>query len=351
MHHFPPTDHDAALRPGAFAPRAALATIAPPMVAVVIPSYRVTRHILGVIDAIGAEVSRIYVVDDRCPDQSGDYVEQHCTDPRVRVLRHAVNEGVGGAVMTGYQAAIADGMAIIVKVDGDGQMNPALMGDFIGPILRGEADYTKGNRFFDLEKIGAMPPMRLFGNAVLSLMTKLSSGYWDLFDPTNGYTAIHADAARYLPFDKISRRYFFESDMLFRLNIVNAVVVDVPMDASYGDEVSNLKISRVVTEFFAKHVRNFWKRLFYNYYLRNMSLASIELPLGVSMVLFGVIFGASQWLLSARSAVATPAGTVMLSAMPILMGIQLILAFLAYDIASVPKRPIHRRRQRLPVHE
>ncbi|WP_426192988.1 glycosyltransferase family 2 protein [Massilia sp. DWR3-1-1] len=325
--------------------------MATPLVAVVIPSYRVTRHILGVIDAIGAEVSRIYVVDDLCPDRSGDYVEQHCTDPRVRVLRHAVNEGVGGAVMTGYQAAIADGMAIIVKVDGDGQMNPALMGDFIGPILRGEADYTKGNRFFDLEKIGAMPPMRLFGNAVLSLMTKLSSGYWDLFDPTNGYTAIHADAARYLPFDKISRRYFFESDMLFRLNIVNAVVVDVPMDASYGDEVSNLKISQVVTEFFAKHVRNFWKRLFYNYYLRNMSLASIELPLGVSMVLFGVIFGASHWLMSARSAMATPAGTVMLSAMPILMGIQLILAFLAYDIAAVPKRPIHRRRQRLPVHD
>jgi len=148
---------------------------------------------------------------------------------------HEENQGVGGAVMTGYRAAIADGMSVIVKVDGDGQMDARLIPLFAAPILRGEADYTKGNRFFDLEQIGAMPPMRLFGNAVLSLMTKLSSGYWDLFDPTNGFTAIHVDAARHLPFNKISRRYFFETDMLFRLNTLQAVVADVPMDASYGD--------------------------------------------------------------------------------------------------------------------
>lgn len=187
-----------------------------------------------------------------------------------------------------------------------------------------------------------MPPLRLFGNAVLSLMTKLSSGYWDLFDPTNGFTAIHADAARHLPFGKISRRYFFETDMLFRLNIINAVVVDVPMDASYGDEVSNLKVSKIVTEFAAKHVRNFFKRLFYNYYLRNMSLASIELPLGVALLLWGGIYGCVHWLQSARAGMPTAPGTVMLSALPVLMGVQLILAFLAHDIASVPRRAMHR---------
>src|SRR5262249_39074317 len=157
---------------------------------------------------------------------------------------HEQNQGVGGAVMSGYRAAIADGMAVVVKVDGDGQMDGSLIPYFVAPIINGEADYTKGNRFFDLEQINQMPPMRLFGNAVLSLMTKLSSGYWNLFDPTNGFTAIHVDAARHLPFDKISKRYFFETDMLFRLNTINAVVVDVPMDASYGDEVSNLKISK-----------------------------------------------------------------------------------------------------------
>ncbi|WP_296944462.1 glycosyltransferase family 2 protein [uncultured Massilia sp.] len=315
----------------------------PASIAVVIPSYKVTRHILGVVAGIGPEVGRIYVVDDKCPDHSGDFVQANCTDPRVVVLRHAQNQGVGGAVMTGYRAAIADGASVIVKVDGDGQMDASLIPAFVAPILSGEADYTKGNRFFNLERIRSMPPMRLFGNAVLSFLTKLSSGYWDLFDPTNGFTAIHADAARFLPFDKISKRYFFETDMLFRLNTLGAVVADVPMDAVYGDEVSNLKISRIVTEFAAKHVRNFFKRLFYNYYLRNMSLASIELPLGVLLLLFGILFGVSHWVDAARQDVATPAGTVMLAALPVIMGVQLILAFLAYDIASVPRRPLHKK--------
>lgn len=311
-------------------------------IAVVIPSYKVKRHILDVIASIGSEVGRIYVVDDCCPDGSGDFVREHCGDPRVTVLQHEVNQGVGGAVMTGYTAAIADGAKVIVKVDGDGQMDARLIPDFAMPILAGEADYTKGNRFYDLEQLRSMPPMRLFGNAVLSLMNKVSSGYWDVFDPTNGFTAIHADAARHLPLDKLSRRYFFETDMLFRLNTLNAVVVDVPMDAVYGDEVSNLKISRVVTEFMAKHVRNFFKRVFYNYYLRNMSLASIELPLGTALFLFGTIYGATHWLQSAREGIATPAGTVMVAALPMLMGLQLILAFLAYDINTVPRRPIHK---------
>jgi glycosyltransferase involved in cell wall biosynthesis len=288
-------------------------------------------------------VSHIYVVDDKCPDASGSFVRAQCHDPRVVVLEHAENQGVGGAVMTGYQAAIDDGMTVIVKVDGDGQMDPRLIPLFVAPIMEGEADYVKGNRFFDLEKIRAMPPLRLFGNAVLSFMTKLSSGYWDLFDPTNGFTAIHADAARHLPFAKISRRYFFETDMLFRLNTLQAVVADVPMDASYGDEVSNLKVSRIVTEFFAKHVRNFVKRLFYNYYLRNMSLASLELPLGLGLLFGGAIYGGIHWIESSRAGVETPAGTVMLAAMPILMGMQLILAFLANDIASVPKRPLQKK--------
>lgn len=313
-------------------------------IAVIIPSYKVREHILGVIETIGPEVQRIYVVDDCCPDQSGNHVEAHCRDPRVVVIRHAENQGVGGAVMTGYQAAIADGMQILVKIDGDGQMDPDLILDFVDPIAAGEADYTKGNRFFNLEKIRSMPTMRLFGNAVLSLMCKLSSGYWNLFDPTNGFTAIHANVARKLPVDKISRRYFFETDMLFRLNTLRAVVVDVPMDAKYGDEVSNLKISKIVGEFFAKHVRNFFKRIFYNYFLRDMSLASIELPLGLLFLGFGILYGGYHWIGSSEAGVSTPAGTVMLAALPALMGLQLILAFVSYDIASVPRRPIHPHR-------
>lgn len=314
-----------------------------PRIAVVIPSYRVTRHILSVIADMGPEVWRIFVVDDCCPDKSGNFVRDNCTDTRVRVLYNRENQGVGGAVMAGYQVAIDEGADVIVKIDGDGQMDPALLPIFVAPILAGEADYTKGNRFFNLERLGAMPPVRLFGNAVLSFITKLSAGYWNLFDPTNGYTAIHAAVARKLPFDKISRRYFFETDMLFRLNTLRAVVVDVPMEARYADEVSNLKISRIAGEFLVKHARNFLKRLFYNYYLRDLSVASIELPLGILLLGFGVIFGGWHWVRSAYGGIPASAGTVMASALPVLTGLQLILAFLAYDISSIPRRSIHRQ--------
>ena len=281
----------------------------------------------------------IYIVDDCCPDKTGAYVGDNCSDSRVKIIYNNENLGVGGAVLAGYTIAIEDGAEIIVKIDGDGQMDPALISSFVAPIISGEADYTKGNRFFDLEEISCMPKTRIFGNAILSFMTKLSSGYWDLFDPTNGYTAIHAEVARHLPFSKISKRYFFESDMLFRLNTLRAVVVDIPIHANYGNEVSNLSITKIMGEFLFKHIRNFTKRIFYNYYLRDLSLASIELPLGLILFFTGAGYGAYHWFESAQEGITTPAGTVMLASLPILMGLQFILAFLGYDIASVPRRP------------
>ncbi len=310
-------------------------------IAVVIPCYRVKKHILNVIGAIGPEVSTIYVIDDKCPEETGNFVLEQCKDPRVIVRFNSANLGVGGAVMAGYRAALEDNAHIVVKIDGDEQMDPALIPRFVQPIQVGRADYTKGNRFFNLNNVRKMPALRLFGNAVLSFLNKLSSGYWDIFDPTNGYTAIHTEVLRELPLEKLSNRYFFESDILFRLNLLKAVVVDVPMDAKYGDEVSNLKISNVVGEFFVKHTRNFSKRIFYNYYLRDLSLASLELPLGLLLFIFGSSFGLLQWWYAASNDIATPAGTVMLSALPTLMGLQLILAFLAYDIGSVPRTPRH----------
>lgn len=318
-------------------------------VGVVIPSYKVCGHILQVIASIGPEVDRIFVIDDCCPENSGNFVAQNCTDARVMIVRHHQNQGVGGAVMSGYSAAISENMEIIVKIDGDGQMDPALISDFINPILLGEADYTKGNRFFDLEQIRNMPKIRLFGNAGLSFLTKISSGYWDLFDPTNGYTAIHSDVARQLPFDKISRRYFFESDMLFRLNTLRAVAVDIPMHAKYGSEVSNLKISMVIGEFVAKNMRNFLKRIFYNYYLRDMSLASFELPIGLLLFLFGLIYGTANWIIGANSGTTASSGTVMLAAMPIILGVQFILAFIGYDVRSMPRRAVHSKMERSAI--
>ena len=310
-------------------------------VAVVIPCFRVKDHILGVIAAIGPGVARIYVVDDACPDGSGELVRAQCRDARVSVLQHVRNKGVGGAVMTGYAAAIADGATVLVKVDGDGQMDPALIGRFVRPILRGQADYTKGNRFYDLRQIRNMPAIRLVGNAGLSFMTKLSTGYWHLFDPTNGFTAIHARVARHVQGQEISVRYFFETDVLFRLNILRAVVVDIPMDARYGDEKSNLRVSKVLGEFLFKHVRNFGKRVFYGYFLRDMTVASLELLLGSALLTFGVVFGSLHWAQAIASGMATPLGTIMLAALPSLVGLQMLLAFVAFDVANVPRRPIH----------
>jgi dolichol-phosphate mannosyltransferase len=312
-------------------------------IAVVIPCYKVSEKIIDVLNRIGPEVWRIFAIDDNCPDHSGALIENQCKDPRVTVIRLTQNLGVGGAVMRGYEAAFAAGAKVIVKIDGDGQMDPNLLPSFVWPIVNGHADYTKGNRFFHLDEIGRMPAVRLFGNAALSFINKLSSGYWDVFDPTNGYTAIHAQVAKNLPLEKISQRYFFESDMLFRLNTLKAVVLDIPMSAHYGDEVSNLKIRSIVGEFFTKNLRNFFKRIFYNYYLRDVSLASFELPLGVLFSTFGIIFGAVVWYASAKSNIPTPLGTIMLAALPTLLGSQFLLAFFSHDMSTVPKVPIQRR--------
>lgn len=321
-----------------------MSTVAPHWtqgVAVVVPCYRVTRHIAGVVARIGAEVDAIYCVDDACPDRSGDFIEANLIDPRVRVIRHEANQGVGGAVMTGYRRAIADGAQVIVKIDGDGQMDPALLPAFIGPLLRDEADYAKGNRFWDLRELRSMPLARRVGNLGLSFLSKASAGYWDLFDPTNGYTAIHAEVAARLPMESISRRYFFETDLLFRLNTLRAVVVDVPMDAVYADETSHLKLSRALFEFGAKNLRNLGKRIVYNYFLRDLSIASLELVAAIGLLAFGAVFGGYHWWHSASHGVAAPVGTIMIATVSVVSGLQFLLAFLNYDIANVPRRALH----------
>jgi len=313
------------------------------VIAVVIPCYRVEKSILAVLAAIGPECDAIYVVDDACPERSGERVERKCSDPRVRVLRNATNEGVGGATIAGYRAALADGADIIVKCDGDGQMDPALVPRLLRPILDGEADYTKGNRFFDLETLRDMPRIRLVGNSLLSFLSKLSSGYWNLFDPTNGFTAIHASVLSNLPLDKIARGWFFESDLLFRLGVLRAVASDVPVPARYGDEHSNLVVRRVATDFARRHAVNTAKRIFYNYYLRNFNIASIEMPLGALLMAWGGWFGATHWLEGIRHNVPQTSGTVMVAALPVLLGFQLVLAALGFDLQNVPREVLHRR--------
>lgn len=312
-------------------------------IAVVIPCYRVRKHILGVLEKIPDVVTNIYCVDDCCPDKSGDLIEKEAKDKRIKILRHEQNQGVGGAMVTGYRAAIEDKNEIVIKLDGDGQMDPRLIPLFIAPIQNGECDYTKGNRFYYIDNVKAMPSIRLFGNAVLSFMTKLSSGYWHLFDPTNGYTAIHANILKNMQLSKLDKRYFFEIDILFRLNLLRANVQDIPMKAVYEDEESNLEIKKIILPFLTKHIRNIFKRIVYNYFLRDFSVASVEIFLALPMIFFGFFFGISKWIESSVEGVASSAGTVMLSALPILVGIQFLLSFLNFDIGNTPKTPIHQK--------
>lgn len=312
-----------------------------PRIAVVIPCFRVAAQVLGVIDRIGPEVGWIIAVDDACPDRTGDVIEQRCRDPRVRVLRHEENLGVGGAVMTGYAAAIALPAEVVVKLDGDGQMDPALVPALCEPLLRGRADYAKGNRFFRIRYTAGMPGMRLFGNAVLSFLTKLSSGYWQLFDPTNGFTAIHRALLPELDYGKIAKRYFFESDLLYHLNQLRALIVEMPMASTYGNESSSLRPARMIGPFLSGNLRNCFKRIFYNYFLRGFSVASIELIVGTSLLAFGVGFGAWRWWLSRAADLPATAGTVMLAALPLILGVQFLISWLAFDIAAEPRQPIH----------
>lgn len=310
-------------------------------IAVVIPCYKVKASIERVVADIPEIVGRIYCVDDGCPDRSGDFIEENIKDPRVKVLRNPENLGVGGAVMHGYRQARDDSFEIAVKIDGDGQMDPHLLPGFIKPILEGKADYTKGNRFYNLKNLEKMPPLRLFGNASLSFLSKISTGYWHLFDPTNGYTALHLSLLELLPLEKISNRYFFESDLLFRLNIARACVKDVPMKAEYGDEESHLKIGKILLPFLKGHIKNTIKRFFYSYILRDFQVASLNFMLGIILFICGGFFGAIEWIASIESGEPATAGTVILAALPIFIGVQLVLSAINNDILNVPKEAIH----------
>jgi len=310
-------------------------------IAVVIPCYRVGRLVLDVIARIGGEVGWIFVVDDKCPVDTGDIVEAQCMDPRVRVIRHEENQGVGGATVTGYKAAMASLAKVVVKIDGDGQMDPALIPQLSRAILLGRADYVKGNRFHRISDVHGMPAVRLLGNAGLSFLTKLSSGYWQLFDPTNGFTAIHREILAEIELDKLARRYFFESDLLYNLNQVRAVVAEMPMRAMYGDEPSSLSPMKVLLPFFKGNMRNFFRRLLYTYFVRNFSAASLELLLSIPLILIGLVYGTAHWFTGMETGIQSAPGVVMAAALPLIIGTQLLLSWLNYDVAVQPTQPIH----------
>lgn len=309
-------------------------------ICVIIPCYRVKNQILKVIQTIPAIIDKVYVIDDCCPEESGLYLERNDFDSRVEIIFHSINKGVGGALKTGYQKAIEDGFDIAIKIDGDGQMDPNLIPKFITPLIHNKADYTKGNRFFRLKYLKTMPKVRLFGNSGLSFITKLSTGHWNVMDPTNGYTAIRIDVLDYVDLDSIDNRYFFETDLLYQLGLIRARVVDIPMVAVYEDEHSSLSIKKVLFEFSWKHFKLFFKRIGINYFLRDFNIGSIFLILGTIFTLITLISGIPLWVHNAELSLETPVGTIIKYLLFSLIGLGGLSGWIMYDIFSQPNNAI-----------
>lgn len=310
-------------------------------VAVVIPMYRVEPYIQSVIAGIPDWVSWIIMVDDASPDQSSEKAAA-VGDPRIIVVKHETNQGVGGAMLSGFQKASSLGAKVAVKIDGDGQMNPQFLIKMVEPIISRQADYAKGNRFFHVADITRMPFCRRIGNLGLSFLTKVASGYWNVFDPTNGYIAISLDTFLSLDTRFIHRRYFFETSMLIELNLSRAVVCEVAMPARYNGEISSLSVRRVLFEFPFQLIKGFLRRLWLQYFVLDFSLGSLYFVVGMVMGLFGTIWGAYFWNKSNLTGIPASTGTVMVAVLPVILGFQLLLQAVAYDIQNVPKNVITR---------
>ena len=308
-------------------------------IGVVVPCYRVAPQIEKVLRGIPSWVDSILVVDDRSPDDSAARVRA-LRDPRVTLLEHAENRGVGGAMQTGFAEGLRRGLDVLVKMDGDDQMDPAYLQALVEPLLLNTADVTKCNRYWRLSALSQMPFVRMIGNAGLTFLVKSASGYWNVFDPANGYVAIRTKVLERLALERLPRRYFFESGFLIELGIQRAVVRDVPMTARYGEEHSSLRVSRVLFEFPPKLAWGFLRRLFWRYFVHDFSAVSVFVLTGLPLLLAGLVFGVYEYVTLARQDQFATAGEVMLAAMPIILGVQLLLQAIVLDIAAVPKEPI-----------
>jgi dolichol-phosphate mannosyltransferase len=310
-------------------------------IAVIIPCYKVEKEIASVLDSIPDYISDVIVVNDASPDGLRGVVEQKATnDLRIHLINHAANQGVGGAMVTGFRKAAELGTQVVVKMDGDGQMDARDIPHLVRPLIRGDADYTKGNRFRDFHALQQMPLIRRAGNMALSFMVKAATGYWTCFDPCNGFVAIRGDVLSLLPFEKIHHSYFFETSMLGRLYLINAVIKDVPIPARYGVEISNLSVQKVLWEFPLRLLACLMRRILMKNFIINFSMESVQLLVGLPMLLLGTLYGGYNWIKYYLAAKGAPTGTVVIPAMLIILGFQLLLSAINSDIQSVPVEPI-----------
>ncbi|NUT59239.1 MAG: glycosyltransferase family 2 protein [Agromyces sp.] len=309
-------------------------------IAAVVPAYKEEALIATVVETMPDFVDHIVIVDDCSPDRTSEVVRS-LDDPRVTLIRHEVNQGVGGAIITGHRAAMELGADIDVVMAGDAQMDPQHLPALLDRVTDDGYGFSKANRFYAPESFHGMPRYRVFGNVVLSFMTKLASGYWHLFDPQNGYTAVRTDVLRNIPLDHVAKRYSFENDLLIHLNIQQVSAVDVPVPAVYGEEVSSIRLGKVVPELMDLLFRGFWRRIWYRYVLWSFSPIALLLFLGLASFLFGL--GVAIWIafVIVGSVIAT-AGTVMLAALPLMIGTQMLISSLQLDIQASPSTPTYK---------
>lgn len=324
-------------------------------VAVVIPAFQAVETIERVLAGIPAWVYTIIVVDDGSSDGTAARVTAAAeADSRIQLVRHPSNQGVAATMVSGIGRALQCQAQIVVKMDSDDQMSSADLPELLAPLLEGQADCAKGNRFRDFQALRQMPPLRRMGNLALSLMCKAAVGYWNLFDPTNGFVAVRADVLHQIPWERLRGYYFFETALLGELYLAGAVVRDVPIPARYGEERSNLSLLRALAEYPPRLAWLLLRRVGLKYFLYDFSVASLYLLAGLPLLATGTLYGAVNWWHYSRLAIGAPTGTVVIPALLILLGAQLLLAAVQADLESIPRRRLARsplvRRRLTPPH-
>lgn len=306
------------------------------IISTVVPAHNESRHIGQVIGTMPDFVDQIIIVDDASQDNTAE-VARAVGDVRVIVLRTEKNQGVGGATLLGYAKAVELNSNIVVKMDGDAQMPPEYLSALLDAIMDQDYDYAKGNRFLASDSLAQMPKRRLLGNIVLTFLTKLASGYWHVFDPQNGYTAIKGSVLRRLDLNQIHKRFFFENDLLVHLNFLNLRVKDVAIPARYGEEQSDMSLVRIGLSFPLLLLSRYFRRIYQKYVLRDFSPIALFLFFGMVLFSWGAFFGIYLWIKSYFTHHPTPTGAIMLALLPLIVGFQLLLQALVMDIQETPK--------------
>src|SRR3954470_18925355 len=300
-------------------------------IAVVVPAHDEETLIGSTLASVPAFVDAIYVVDDASSDATA---ERAAGDPRVRVIRHDRNQGVGAAIVTGYRQAVADGIDVTCVMAADGQMDPADLETLAGAVARDEVDYAKENRLFTGQAWKLIPRSRYLGNAILSLLTKIASGYWHVADSQSGYTAVSRTLLEELDLGRLYPRYGFPNDMLVQLNVWNARVRDFPSRPIYGvGERSGIRYRRVVPTIMWLLFRRFWWRLGQKYVIRDFHPLVFFYALGALLTGVGLALGIFETVLRLGGNTITPA-TIVLVALLLISGIQFTLFAMWFDMET-----------------